>query len=439
MILTYIALNLSERKSKKRERIFIIGFIRSTVRAMIKLYCFFILLWMIPRMIFSQQVEREMVVMEIVTGNWCAHCPGAAQGADDMVAAGHDVAAILNHIGDAFTNQYSVARTTYYNPLGFPCAYFDGIETQLGGQMCPNPPSMYDAYLTKYNSRKEVPSSFTIDMQGYGICNHFNMTLSVQKVAEAPTDNCAVHLVLTETNISCNWLCMTECNFTNRLMVPDPSGTPLNLTDNQQDIYLCFDLDNSWDADQCELIAFIQNNTTKEIYQAIKGPLGGYVLAEECDSVHVSPGWSGLSSHVEPLIDSVEDLFNPIVDDMVILLENGNMYWPGEDINTIVTWDPMHGYIIKMDDEATLVFVGNPVDNSTIQLAAGWNVIPVLSGVPVATTELFDPIGTNLNVVKEIGGGGIYWPGMDINTLPSLLPNKAYQVNVYLPCTIHYP
>ena len=50
---------------------------------------------------FSQQIQRDKVLIEIGTGTWCQYCPGSAMGADDMVANGHDVVIIENHNGDS--------------------------------------------------------------------------------------------------------------------------------------------------------------------------------------------------------------------------------------------------------------------------------------------------------------------------------------------------
>jgi hypothetical protein len=37
---------------------------------------------------FSQGVQRNQVVMEIGTGTWCTYCPGAANGAHDLLVNG---------------------------------------------------------------------------------------------------------------------------------------------------------------------------------------------------------------------------------------------------------------------------------------------------------------------------------------------------------------
>lgn len=99
---------------------------------------------------FGQTVPREMVALEIGTGTWCTYCPGAAMGADDLLANGKFVAVVENHNGDPFANNYSNARNSYYNITGYPTARFDGVLSVVGGS---HSSSMYNSYLPKYNQR----------------------------------------------------------------------------------------------------------------------------------------------------------------------------------------------------------------------------------------------------------------------------------------------
>ena len=93
--------------------------------------------------VFGQQVDRDKVIVEIGTGTWCTYCPGAAMGADDLVANGHPVAIIENHNGDSYANQYSNARNSYYGISGYPTAFFDGGNSVVGGS---HSSSMYSRY-----------------------------------------------------------------------------------------------------------------------------------------------------------------------------------------------------------------------------------------------------------------------------------------------------
>ena len=218
--------------------------------------------------IYSQQVERDMVILEIGTGTWCTYCPGAAMGADDLVENGHDVSVIEYHNGDDYANSYSDSRIDYYDITGFPTAIFDGVELYVGGS---HSNSMYSNYLPIYELRKSIPCSFVITMNIDDTDQGFFAAITVEKVAETSSENIVLHFVATESEIPENWQDQTELNFVERLMRPDENGAPLNFTDGDiQNVILLFELESSWVWQHVEFVAFVQDLDTKEILQGTK-------------------------------------------------------------------------------------------------------------------------------------------------------------------------
>ncbi|MCD4664927.1 MAG: hypothetical protein K8R68_06610 [Bacteroidales bacterium] len=180
-----------------------------------------------------------------------------------MVENGHNVAVMAYHNGDEYQNSYGNARFNYYGVTGIPTVKFDGVLT--GG-------SGYANYLAKYNVRIAIPSSFTIDMDGSnsGMID-YEVELTIEKVAAASTDNLVLQVVLTESHIPHNWGGLSEVNFVERTMIPNHLGTTLDFSSNDTiNITLNFSKDADWVVENCELSVFIQNNSTKEIQQAIK-------------------------------------------------------------------------------------------------------------------------------------------------------------------------
>ncbi|NOU47967.1 MAG: T9SS type A sorting domain-containing protein [Bacteroidales bacterium] len=218
---------------------------------------------------YAQQVPRELVLVEIGTGTWCTYCPGAAMAADDLHANGDPVALIENHNGDNFDNTYSNYRNdTYYHITGFPTGWFDGRNPVVGGS---HSQTMYPQYIAKVNSRMTVPTSFLLDISGNNEGDVYNINIEIQKVADYQEENIVVHLALTESDIQFNWQGMSECNFVNRLMVPNQMGTAITMaTGETLTVPLTFTFNNSWVKDNCELIAWVQNNTTKEVMHCAK-------------------------------------------------------------------------------------------------------------------------------------------------------------------------
>lgn len=231
---------------------------------------------------FAQQVPRELVLVEIGTGTWCTYCPGAAMAADDLEANGDPVAIIENHNGDNYDNTYSNYRNdTYYHITGFPTGWFDGRNPVVGGS---HTQSMYPNYISRVNARMAATTSFLLGITGNHDGDAYSVNINIQKVADYQTDNIVVHFALTESNIQFNWQGMTECNFVNRLMVPGQLGTPITMaTGETLDVPLTFTFNNSWVPAECELIAWVQNNTTKEVMHCTKVMLNDLSLGMAAD------------------------------------------------------------------------------------------------------------------------------------------------------------
>jgi hypothetical protein len=215
------------------------------------------------------QVGRENVVVEIVTGTWCQYCPGAAMGADDLISNGHDVAIIEYHGGDDYQNTYSSSRISYYGTTGYPTAYFDGGSAVSGGS---HTVSMYPQYLTKYNQKIAISSPVSIDLEATHACMEtFNLNIVVEKVDNIASTNLKLHIVVTESEIAENWQGMDHLNFVERLMAPNQYGTTVDFSGGDvQEFEISFNFNDEWVFEHCELVVFVQDASTKQIFQAVK-------------------------------------------------------------------------------------------------------------------------------------------------------------------------
>lgn len=213
----------------------------------------------------NAQIDREKVLLEIATGTWCVYCPGAAMGADDLHANGDPVAIIENHNGDSFTTPDSDARNSYYSVSGYPTANFDGMYNQYVGGNANT--SLYGTYLPIVNARMAIQTAFDIEITGSNDGDDYDVTVSVEKVGEYSNETLKVRFALTESHIPYNWFVMSECNFVNRLMIPNAAGTEVTLSDvgDEVDVDLTFNFTNSWDIEECELVAFIQDDNGKVV------------------------------------------------------------------------------------------------------------------------------------------------------------------------------
>jgi hypothetical protein len=138
--------------------------------------------------------------------------------------------------------------------------------------------------------------------------------------------------------------------------------------------------------------------------------------------------WGGISTYVDVNAkgaSSIEALLAEILDNMVILIGEEGIFWPGQNLNTIGNWNNNFGYKIKMSGNDELFFDGTPVTNKTATYSAGIHIIPVLSNAAVSTQAIFG--GKPIEFAFSFDGN-VYWPNGGINTLNQLLPGFAYLV-----------
>ncbi len=156
-----------------------------------------------------------------------------------------------------------------------------------------------------------------------------------------------------------------------------------------------------------------------------------------CHQISIPAGWSGISAFVDPVNPAMEEIFDEVVNDLIILQSLTGAYWPGQNINTIGDWNTQDGYAIKVASQVNLTITGTRLSDRTLQLSEGWNLIPVLSECGAEVAALFS--GTGAMVVKEVAGWQLYWPQYSINTLGSLQPGRAYFVLMSQPASIIFP
>ncbi len=139
-------------------------------------------------------------------------------------------------------------------------------------------------------------------------------------------------------------------------------------------------------------------------------------------------GWGGISSYINPHDNDLVNILDPVSQEFIMMKNgDGDIYWPQQNISTLQTWTSSEGYIINMNQPATLTISGYPVGNKILDFSSGWNILAVISPDEVPIGELFENID-GFMMAKEIAGIGIYWPEYQINTIGNVVPGKAYQI-----------
>ena len=144
--------------------------------------------------------------------------------------------------------------------------------------------------------------------------------------------------------------------------------------------------------------------------------------------IHLQQGWNGISGYLQPVNTNIISMLNPLGNSFVILQNLSQVYWPQQGINTIQNWQYSSGYLIKVNTDTTLTFNGQVPVNSTLNITAGWNLIPVLSSAQQDISTLFGANLSHIQIMKEAVGYQVYWPDQSIFTLQFLQPKKTYYI-----------
>ena len=219
------------------------------------------------------QVPKESVVIEKFTGIYCGACPSAVHNIHDLIENENaDVTVISYHSAGPysdplFENADSDGRNTYYSSMivGFPTTIFDGIEV-------PEFANGYEGFVDSYNQRKDSLSPVSIDL-GFSWNGGDSYTANVTVIKESgiTATDLRLQIALTETNIYFDWMGEEKLYDVSRKMLPDFNGSPLDLTvQNEITFNFDFTVDGDWNPDYCNLVAFVQDHDSKEIFQGAK-------------------------------------------------------------------------------------------------------------------------------------------------------------------------
>lgn len=152
--------------------------------------------------------------------------------------------------------------------------------------------------------------------------------------------------------------------------------------------------------------------------------------------------WSLISSNIIPYPPGIESVMSEITSSLDYMKnDRGDIYHPGENVNSITNWNITDGYQINMKDDAVLTIRGTRADVTATSMnfaAQKWYIIAYLPQYSMPINTALETIQTKILMVKN-SAGKIYFPQYNINHIVNMVPGEGYKLSVSLASTLIYP
>lgn len=284
---------------------------------------------------------QRVVLAEYFTGTWCPYCPSAYLGLANLKNQVKDSVTVLAyHRSDAFTVPEVNVRYSYYSCTGVPTVLFDGVLRRVGGYSNQNQPMNYRDL---FDTRKVIsaPVQITLSDANFSFTTgagsvRINMNNVSSSIVEG---NLRFVMVGKETTYA--WQNQSKLYDVVLGMFPDnATGEPLSLNPGEQfSRSYNYTIPTAWRGMTCAIVAFLQNNTNKEVYNAceLEARTGIEETHQELLSINTL-------SFANPVSKQVKFYFNkPITADLNLTIYDVS----GQTVKTLnnflgrneITWD----------------------------------------------------------------------------------------------------
>jgi hypothetical protein len=176
------------------------------------------------------------------------------------------VVTISYHSGDAYANTPGSTRSTFYGVGGTPDVRLDGDKSVVGGL---HDGTMYPVYRAYFDTHKTLPSPLEIELT----CTYDSASrqgdLGIKlKNTTGSAVSGQLQVALCENHIYQVWQGLDSLQHVERNMLPDANGEAVTIPANDSITKTrSFNVDAAWVARNCDLIVFVQNNSSKAMYQ----------------------------------------------------------------------------------------------------------------------------------------------------------------------------
>lgn len=127
----------------------------------------------------------------------------------------------------------------------------------------------------------------------------------------------------------------------------------------------------------------------------------------------------------------------------IVYIDNGGVFIPGYNINTIGDINFLDGFYLYGNNSSSIAFEGTYIHEEDWDItveAAKWNYISVLSQNPVAVTDVFSGLDDEVSILQAASGDS-WIPSQGINTIGNMQPGLGYKIALAVDTnvTFNYP
>ena len=158
-------------------------------------------------------------------------------------------------------------------------------------------------------------------------------------------------------------------------------------------------------------------------------------------NIPLPEGWSMISTYIDPLNNDLDEIFDGVVDDLVLIKDqSGFVYWPQFALNNIYSLSIGEGYQINMSSQNNLLIQGSLINPSTeISLNSGWNIMGYLHTEPSDLVSMMSTMNTSNLIIMKDSWGNVYWPQFGLNNIENMSPGRGYQIKLAGSWEFSYP
>lgn len=142
--------------------------------------------------------------------------------------------------------------------------------------------------------------------------------------------------------------------------------------------------------------------------------------------------WQLVSSNILPVNTLVKNIFiNNLNDFEYVKNQNGQIYYPLQNIDQIVNWNIKEGYLIYAKNDAILQIMGNTIIPSNYSYTFNANMWYMISYLPSDSRNVSSVFAnTNSLILVKNDEGKVYYPAFGINQIGNMKVGEGYQLAV---------